>query len=254
MKPTPSIAFILLIVTSTACVSKSVLLTETDRRQSCEAQLQDTRDELRTCRNESEDLLGEKSRLLEINDNLLEDNAGLLSEKNELSTTLDHSRQELNKLKEGYVLTKNDRLHKYEYKKEGIDVDIYVPHYSELAIPCEDLVGMCSVVEGIKTVDPEPLLVLKQAAELERRGTVKGEKDVIDIVSLLASDSLDFKKYAEVLKKYGLENYRGELKGLLLRSAEALGTFYKNPAKVKKKRREWIEQLDMEWSKACKEK
>lgn len=98
MKPTPSIAFILLIVTSTACVSKSVLLTETDRRQSCEAQLQDTRDELRTCRNESEDLLGEKSRLLEINDNLLEDNAGLLSEKNELSTTLDHSRQELNKL------------------------------------------------------------------------------------------------------------------------------------------------------------
>ena len=151
---------------------------------------------------------------------------------------------ELDRLKEQYNLTKNDRLHKYEYNSGGIDVDIYIPHYSELAIPCEDIVGMCSVVSGIKTVDPEPLLMLKQAAEVDRRGTVKGGKDVLDILSLLVSGSVDFKKYGELLGKYRLEEYRQELKSLLLRSAEELSTFYKNPAEVKRKRRGWIEGLE----------
>src|SRR3989344_4490106 len=45
---------------------------------------------------------------------------------------------ELEKLKGG-GLGKNDNLKKYEIKKEEIDVDIYVEHYSKLAIPVEDI-------------------------------------------------------------------------------------------------------------------
>ena len=97
MKPTLSIALILLLACPAGCVSKSTLLTETDRRQSCEAQLQENGDELQECRNRFQNLLGEKARLLEINENLLEDNTGLLSERNELSGTLDEARLSLDR-------------------------------------------------------------------------------------------------------------------------------------------------------------
>src|SRR3989338_3030601 len=40
----------------------------------------------------------------------------------------------LQKLKGGYDLRKNDDLRKYEIKADDVDVDIYVPFYSKLAI------------------------------------------------------------------------------------------------------------------------
>src|SRR3989344_179180 len=36
-------------------------------------------------------------------------------------------------------LNKNDNLKKYEIKREDIDIDIYLEHYSRLAIPAEDI-------------------------------------------------------------------------------------------------------------------
>ena len=41
----------------------------------------------------------------------------------------------LEKLRTDYQLFKNDRLKKYEITQEEVQVDIYVPHYSNLGIP-----------------------------------------------------------------------------------------------------------------------
>ena len=111
-------------------------------------------------------------------------------------------------------LGKNDNLRKYEIKKQNIDVDIYLEHYSRLAIPVEDIKKFAVKVEGFQVACPELLLVLKQAAYKDRENSAKGEKDKLDIVSLLFFSEIDFNKYQEILDNYNL-NYFQELKRLL---------------------------------------
>lgn len=121
----------------------------------------------------------------------------------------------LAKLQSEFLLEKNDRLKKYEIKTEDFDIDIYVPHYSVLAIPAEELQKLATKLHGMKTVVPEALLILKQGAEVERRDAVKGMKDSIDILTLLAFTDIDLKKYAGLLKKYKKERYLHELLQIL---------------------------------------
>lgn len=66
-------------------------------------------------------------------------------------------------------------------------------------------------IEGIDTISSEALLILKQGAEIERRNTVKGQKDVIDILTILFFAPVSFKKYFELLKKYKKEEFAKEL-------------------------------------------
>lgn len=115
----------------------------------------------------------------------------------------------LSKLKKNYDMRKNDRLRKYEIKIDEIDVDIYVPHYSTLGIPVEEMEEHVTTIENIRTVQPEALLILKQGAEIQRRNSIKGEKDRLDIIALL--NHVDIKKYAALLKKHGKEDYIDEL-------------------------------------------
>lgn len=112
-------------------------------------------------------------------------------------------------------LMKNDNLRKYEIKKRDVDVDIYLEHYSKLVIPTEDLKNYAVIIQGFKVVCPEALLILKQAAYIDRKNSVKGEKDMLDIVSILFFSEIDFKKYSEILEKYGLRNYKLELRKLI---------------------------------------
>lgn len=121
----------------------------------------------------------------------------------------------LDYLKQHYDLRKNERLRKYEIKVGGIDVDIYIPFFSRLAIPPEDLKSHSTVLEGFRIASPEALLVLKQAAELGRRGSMRGEKDRLDILGLLLNSEIDFGRYRVLLKKYGLEGMAGELSRLI---------------------------------------
>ena len=121
---------------------------------------------------------------------------------------------ELQKLKTEN-LVKNDRLKKYEIKFNEIDVDIYVSYFSKLAISVEDIKDYTSKIEGIKVVLPEILLILKQGAESNRGDSIKGEKDKIDIISILFFCDFDYKKYKSVLKKYSLEDYRNRLIDIL---------------------------------------
>ncbi len=118
----------------------------------------------------------------------------------------------LAELQRNYRVEKNDRLRKYEIKLEKFDMDIYLPHYSKLTIAPEDLIAECTTkIEGMKTISGEALLVLKQGAEIDRRNSTKGKKDVIDIITLLIYAPIDLKKYEEILKKYKLERFVDEL-------------------------------------------
>ena len=118
----------------------------------------------------------------------------------------------LEKISKKYQLAKNERLKKYEIKLADFDIDIYLPFFSELGLPVEGLKEHSSVIEGIKTVTPEALLILKQSAEIERRGSTKGRKDLIDILTILVYAPFDMKRYRTILKKYNKNNYEAELK------------------------------------------
>ncbi len=120
--------------------------------------------------------------------------------------------QQLIKLRKKFDVQKNDFLKKYEIKFDKFDADIYLPSYSPLVIPPQDILSdYCTKVDGIKTVTPEALLVLKQAAEIDRRASVKGKKDAIDIITLLIHADVSLKKYKQILEKYGLRKFAGEL-------------------------------------------
>ena len=121
---------------------------------------------------------------------------------------------ELQKLK-SESLNKNDNLKKYEIKSEDVDIDIYTSYFSKLTIPPEDIKNYTSKIEGFAVISKEALLILKQGAEIERRNSVKGEKDKIDIISLLFFSDIDFKDYKNILKKYSLTCYIDELINLL---------------------------------------
>src|SRR3989338_7038564 len=121
---------------------------------------------------------------------------------------------ELQKLKQENLI-KNDRLKKYELKFEEVDVDIYLPYFSKLTMPLESLEEYSSKIEGFNIASKEALLILKQGAEIDRKNSVKGEKDKIDILSLLFFSDIDFKEYKQILEKYSLENYFEKLFSLL---------------------------------------
>jgi hypothetical protein len=117
----------------------------------------------------------------------------------------------LNYLKLHYDLRKNDNLKKYEIKTEDVDIDVYVPHYSKLAIPVEEIGKHSSIIEGFRVANAEILLILKQNAELERRESEKGEKDRIDIMNLVLNGDVDFEKYSEAIEQYNLNALKSNL-------------------------------------------
>jgi len=152
--------------------------------------------------------------------------------------------QTLYKLKEEYKLVKNERLKKYEIKFDEVDIDIYVPYYSKLSLPIENLKNYFTMVEGFKVVIPEILLILKQGAELDRGNSIKGQKDRIDIMTLLFYSDIDFKKYNDIIKKYNLK-YLKELKRIIIsfRDVNHLNVNVKDFKEKKKKLLKKIENL-----------
>lgn len=126
--------------------------------------------------------------------------------------TLEHLRTE-------YEVIKNDRLKKYEIHAGEFDIDIYLPFYSELGIPLESLQKMTSTIEGFLVPNRETLLILKQKAFENRRGSNKGKKDRLDILSLV-KEYFDFKKYSMLIGDYNLSNFKNNLQKLIEETRE----------------------------------
>ena len=132
----------------------------------------------------------------------------------DIDIIVDH--ETLSYLKTNYDLTKNPSLKKYEIKQDKFDIDIYTPFFSNLKIPAQDILENYNTrVKAINVITPEALLVLKQAALEQRSGTPKGMKDEIDITTLFLYAGIDWKKYADILKKHGLQDYAPALASLV---------------------------------------
>lgn len=129
--------------------------------------------------------------------------------------------EELSKLKKKFEVFKNPRLKKYEVKKEGIDIDIYLPYFSNPGLPAEDIVQFTISKEGFKVPFPEILLILKQVVFQQRKNTPKGNKDKLDIFSLLILPEFNWVRYRKVLRKYRLTGLLNELKDLLSETYES---------------------------------
>ena len=118
-------------------------------------------------------------------------------------------------LKQHFTLKKNDSLRKYEIIVDGIDIDIYVPYFSRLTLPAEDIRGYSTIVENIRVARPEALLVLKQGAEMDRGDSVKGRKDRLDIMALVLRTEMDWQLYRELLERYSLAGHLQRLRGIV---------------------------------------
>lgn len=148
----------------------------------------------------------------------------------------------LERLKKEYELRKNDALKKYEIIVEEIDIDIYVPYFSRLGIPVEDIEAESSLIEGFKVANKEILLIMKQIAESSRNTSEKGEKDRIDILSILFFCDFDFKKYLILLKKYNKEEFYAKLLSLL-KNFKDYKYFAMTPRQFKLKKNEILNKI-----------
>lgn len=144
---------------------------------------------------------------------------------------------QLKKIKKDFLLEKNERLKKYQIKIEEIDVDIYLPFYSNLGLPVEEIIKKTTVVDNFSLPEKEVLVLTKLTAFQNRRSSIKGQKDLIDIFSLILLDDFDFEYFFELINKNQLNENLKMLKQLIktTKEIEELNLNKHNFAKIKKK-------------------
>ncbi len=150
----------------------------------------------------------------------------------------------LDKLATKYRLKKNMNLKKYEIVIDQVSVDIYVPYFSDLVIPLEELDNFTTSIEGIRVIKPELLLILKQEAEMVRKDSIKGQKDRTDIINVLINSDIKLKKYFSLVKKYELFEYPKRLEKIIKtakKEFEYLGI--RNPRKIKLIKKRLIKKI-----------
>jgi hypothetical protein len=84
-----------------------------------------------------------------------------------------------------------------------------------LGFPIEEIKNYCQSIEGFLAPLPEVLLIMKAFTFGERKGTVKGKKDLIDIFSLLKEEKINWQSYKELIEKYNLKEVNEEFKNLI---------------------------------------
>ncbi|MCL4364873.1 MAG: hypothetical protein M1569_02345 [Candidatus Marsarchaeota archaeon] len=128
-----------------------------------------------------------------------------LSKSKDIDIIVDYNSMRV--LSQKYLVEKNDRLKTYEIKLEKFDIDIYLPKYSRLSPPPEDILSKYrNQKEGFTLPTPEALLLLKFSAFMERKSSIKGQKDAIDILGMLFYSGIDFKKMAEIKNTYKVKD------------------------------------------------
>lgn len=149
---------------------------------------------------------------------------------------------ELEELRKDFDVFKNDRLKKYEIKQGETDIDIYLPFYSELGIPAEEILKHSSKREGFLLPEPEILLLLKIYAHKDRELSSKGQKDLLDIFSLLKINLINWKKYKEYVAEYGLDVQAKEFKRIV-KSATSMPELSLNEQSISKLKKKILEYL-----------
>lgn len=154
---------------------------------------------------------------------------------------------ELAKIKENFkLLYKNDRLRKYEISKGNFDIDIYVPHYSELGISIEEIQKTAVNKEGFIVPSVEILFLLKLFAWHNRCGSTKGQKDELDIFSLAMLLEFDWKKYLQFINKFNFYEYHKNFIHLL-KNAKNIKELGVNEQKLSKVKKEIFRKLSLSY-------
>ena len=139
-------------------------------------------------------------------------------------------------------MSKNERLKKYEIKIGGIDIDIYLPYYSQFPLPIKVIEKHTQKRRGFIVPRIEILLILKQGAYQDRQGSAKGEKDKIDILSLLLSPEMDLNFYLELVKKHHLLEYSQQLM-LLLKNTKEISSLQQNVHQFSRFKKQVLKKL-----------
>jgi hypothetical protein len=121
----------------------------------------------------------------------------------------------LARIKETNEIFKNERLRKYEINIGNFDVDIYIPHYSEIGIAVEEIKKHVVNKKGFNVPVLEVLLLMKLFAWHNRRGSSKGQKDELDIFSLALLPEFNWKKYVKFVEKFNFSKQHQEFLKLL---------------------------------------
>lgn len=152
----------------------------------------------------------------------------------DIDIIIDYS--DLGELRKQYEIQKNERLKKYEIKhSSGIDVDIYLSHYSNLGVDVNDINKNTFNLNGFMVPQLELLFLLKLYANHQRQGSLKGKKDEVDIFSLAFLAEFDWRKYQNMVKKYHFAQYHNGFVRLLKRTKEIKETDI-NQQKMARKR------------------
>lgn len=122
----------------------------------------------------------------------------------------------LGQLKQQFEVSKNERLKKYEIKINNVEVDIYVPYWSDLGLKVEEIMNNTVSLGGFKVPAKEILLILKLVAYQQRKTSLKGRKDLVDIISLLSLTNFNWKIFKETLENNKLIYLNKELEEILL--------------------------------------
>lgn len=128
--------------------------------------------------------------------------------------------EELARLRKIYPVVKNERLKKYEARAQEVEIDIYLPHYSNPGLPAEIILKETVVREGIRVPTPEILLLLKLNVFKERKRSAKGEKDSLDIFSMLVKVNLDWKGFLSLSEQHQKKTLLEELRTLLKETSQ----------------------------------
>ncbi|MBI3442815.1 MAG: hypothetical protein HY007_03545 [Candidatus Sungbacteria bacterium] len=143
---------------------------------------------------------------------------------------------ELGKMRERFLLVKNDRLQKYEIKGEGFDVDIYVPHWSFVGLPADFVMDHAVALQGFRVPEKEILLALKLFVYTQRKGSLKGKKDMLDVISMLYHAEPRLDRMRAILREHHTAPIESELREILRATHEVpeLGLNQKQFADFKK--------------------
>ncbi len=151
--------------------------------------------------------------------------------------------QELEKLRNEFNLSKNDRLKKYEARQEEVQIDIYAPYYSNLGVPVEEIENFKSNLKGFIVTEKELLSILKQKALVNRADSVKGRKDLIDVVSLFSLPDFDWEKHKNIIKRFDLEADKKFIVEVITRTRE-IPELDLNPHKMARFKKKLINYLN----------
>ena len=145
--------------------------------------------------------------------------------------------KELEKMRNMFEVIKNARLKKYEARSEQVEIDIYTPYYSNPGLPAEDLEKFSTLIEGFTTVEKEGLAILKEKALMERVNSVKGRKDLVDLLSLIRLEDFNWKRYQKLVRDYGLKEHSVFARQVLqqTRTVEELELNVHSMARLKRK-------------------